>query len=128
MKQFVAIVSKIEDTSGKLIAFIEEKGFSTMHLKSVESLENILAGESPMILMIDIDSLPLDNKHLFQLHRKSTGTSILLLSSRKAHPELREAIGRYVYACISKPLDLDEVDYWLKSILEDLSRPVSNHS
>ena len=41
------------------------------------------------------------------------------LSFDKFHPELKDAICYHIYACLNKPIDPDELLYWLKCIQED---------
>jgi hypothetical protein len=44
---------------------------------------------------------------------------ILCLSSARFHPELKESFLSHIYACLTKPIDPDELRYWLRSIQED---------
>jgi len=34
---------------------------------------------------------------------------------------LKDAIRNHIYACLTKPVDMDEITYWLRCIREDQS-------
>ncbi|MCG8334546.1 MAG: hypothetical protein MJE63_08510 [Proteobacteria bacterium] len=121
MKRSVIILDKDQDKVAGLSTHIMHQGFVPIPKHSLESLQELLESENPMALIIDIDSFPLDTKSLRYLKRKSPDTFLLLISATNAHPDLKEAMEHCVYACMPKPLDLDEVDFWLKSILNDVS-------
>lgn len=38
------------------------------------------------------------------------------ISSRAFHPELEEVVSNHIYECISKPIDEDELVFWIKSL------------
>ncbi len=117
----IVVAKKTEDEMVELCSYIKRQGYSSIILKSLELLDELLIQHCPMAIFIDIDSILIDNRLLRRLHENSPQSLLLLISARKAHPDLREAIGEYVYACISKPLDTDEIDFWLKSIQDDSS-------
>jgi hypothetical protein len=51
------------------------------------------------------------------------------MSKNPFHPELKDAICYHIYACINRPIDPDELFYWLKSIDDDDDdEPGSNES
>ncbi|MEW5722155.1 MAG: hypothetical protein AB1896_03550, partial [Thermodesulfobacteriota bacterium] len=41
---------------------------------------------------------------------------LLGVSSRAFHPELGEAFSGHLYACLKRPLDTEELEYWLRSL------------
>jgi DNA-binding NtrC family response regulator len=128
MKRSVIIVDQTQAELDGLCTHIEHAGYFAIPLRSAGLLEEKLESEKPMAVILDTDSILLDNRSLLHFSQKSPGTSILLISTRKIHPELKEAVGQCIYACITKPLDLDEVDFWLQCIQDDVSKPNSNNS
>jgi len=76
--------------------------------------KNVRAGACQAVIL-DLDSLPVDNRLLRNLRRKDPSVRIIVLSSRRFHPELEEAMSTHIYACLSKPVDSEELIYWLKS-------------
>jgi hypothetical protein len=45
------------------------------------------------------------------------------MSSDRFHPELKDAICYHIYACLTKPLDYDELLYWLRCIEDNGNDP-----
>jgi len=72
------------------------------------------------MLILDLDTLPLDNRVFRDLKRKNPTLSIITLSTRSFHPELKEAMTDHICACLNKPVDPDELHYWAKAILDDV--------
>jgi hypothetical protein len=48
---------------------------------------------------------------------------MLGVSKLSYHPGLEEVIGSHLFACLVKPIDVEELSFWLKSISENLSSP-----
>ena len=47
------------------------------------------------------------------------GAPVLCVSQDKFHPELKDAICYHIYACLNKPIDTEELLYWLQCIRKD---------
>jgi DNA-binding NtrC family response regulator len=76
------------------------------------------------IVILDLDHVPVDDRFLRNLKNANPRLSILVISSKRCHPELRESMRSTIHACLNKPLDSEEVKFWLKSIT--LDRPRKN--
>jgi hypothetical protein len=72
---------------------------------------------------MDIDSVPVDNRTIRELTIKHPETYFLCTSKDRFHPDLKDAICYHIYACLNKPVDPDELFYWLRSIDEDDADP-----
>jgi hypothetical protein len=60
-------------------------------------------------------------KQFFRILRNSRSRlHILGISSLAYHPGLEEVIAS-LYACLVKPLDIDELGYWLKTISDNFA-------
>ncbi|MFZ7126595.1 MAG: hypothetical protein ACOWWM_10635 [Desulfobacterales bacterium] len=104
---------------------LNESGFSGHPVSDLEALESRIteAGSEPFLAAIlDLDTLEVDNRTIRGLVQTFPELSLFCMSSQRVHPELREAIGRFFYACLSKPLDPDELTYLLRSV-SDNSNP-----
>lgn len=99
-----------------LCALLQRRDYRAMPLHSVMSLEREIQRSGYQVVILDLDSLPVSNRLVRDLKKMNPGVRIIGLSSRPFHPELKEAISNYMFACISKPLDEDELVYYLKSI------------
>jgi DNA-binding NarL/FixJ family response regulator len=60
-----------------------------------------------------------DNRAIRELASEFPAVHFLCMSKDSFHPELQDAISRHIYACLSKPVDPEELFYWLKCIQED---------
>jgi hypothetical protein len=82
-------------------------------------LESFLKDKACKAVLMDIDSVPVNNRTIRELTIKHPGTYFLCTSKDRFHPELKDAICYHIYACLNKPVDPDELFYWLKSIYEE---------
>lgn len=87
------------------------------HLKQCFCLKNIekeVKGKTCKTIILDLDSIPLDNRTVRELALQYPGIYFLCISKDQFHPELKDAICYHFYACLKKPLDPDELLYWLR--------------
>ncbi len=98
---------------------IEEWGFVTTALHSLGELNAFIGNQSGIVIVMDIDTIRIDNRTIKKMVLENPGTYFLCLSRNRFHPELKDAICYHIYACINKPVDPDELFYCLNSIFED---------
>lgn len=103
----------------QLCSLLEEKAYRTKSVQTMESLTEQLRAKQVMAVIIDLDTVAVDNRTVRELALKNRGTCILALSRDRFHPHLRDAICYHIYACINKPLDPEELFYWLKAIAKE---------
>lgn len=82
-------------------------------------LKTTMQGASFLAVIMDLDSVPLDNRSIRDLASQFPAIPLLCISKERFHPELKDSIRDHIYACLTKPIDSDELNYWLKSIQED---------
>ena len=99
------------------------RGYQTVPARSLSDLNLLLQKKNCLVVLMDLDTAPLDNRTIRNLTQKNPEVYFLCLSSKRFHPELKESICYHIYACINKPVDLDELYYWLRSIYEDEEGP-----
>lgn len=102
-----------------LCDLLEDRGYQTVPARSLSDLNLFLQKKNCLVVFIDLDSAPLDNRTIRELTQKNPGVYFLCLSSKRFHPELKDAICYHIYACIHKPFDPEEIFYWLRSIYEN---------
>jgi len=93
--------------------------YRIMECESCANLSGLICDSGSSALILDLDSVTVDNRFLRHLKADNPGLFILTISGQKLHPELRESISSYIHACLSKPLDADELEFWLRSIIHD---------
>ena len=120
-KPAVAIVDADEHQCGRLCALLEHLDYRPTPLHSQSDLQVYLESHPDAVVILDMDTVTVDNRFFREVKRKVPGIFLLALSSRSYHPGLEEAFGSYIYASLAKPLDLEEFRYWIKSITENLA-------
>ena len=116
MKDPVVVVNADVEQCQELCTVLETEHFRTTAVHSLRALEGEVKEGGCRVLILDLDSLPVDNLLFRSLKRKNPGVHIIGLSSRPFHPELEEAMSRYISSCLSKPVDWEELLYWLRSV------------
>jgi hypothetical protein len=66
-------------------------------------------------VILDVETMGVDNRTVKDLVSKFPETILIALTAKPFNPELRESICRYFYACVHKPVDLDELWYLIRS-------------
>ena len=88
-------------------------------MHSILNLEKSLAAGEYLAVILDIDTVAVDNRTIRELTIKYPGLIFFALSAYRFHPELKDAICYHIFACINKPVDPDELFYWLRCIYVD---------
>jgi DNA-binding NtrC family response regulator len=112
----IAILGNDADDSAALCRLIEQEAYQTEIYASLPALEDGLQSASCLAVILDIDSVPLDNHSIRNLKASNPDVSFLMVSRERFHPELQESISHILYACLKKPADSDEIIYLLRSI------------
>ncbi len=102
-----------------LCQLLVRNGCMSELLETLDELNQRLANDDIMAVIIDIDSVPVDNRTIRNLTVQNPGIYFFCLSERRFHPELEDAIGGHIYACINKPVDPDELFFWIDSIRKE---------
>ncbi len=100
----------------ELCELVEEVRFTAIGLNSTHALEHRIAESACLAIFWDIDTVPADNRTLRGLTMRFPGVYFFCLSKHPFHPELQDAICYHIYACLNRPIDPDELFYWLRSI------------
>jgi DNA-binding response OmpR family regulator len=112
----IIVVNANVDEGRSLCAILERHNYCASQLHSLAELETAVRNEACGALILDLDSLPVDNLLIRNLCRHGRGLSIIGTSDRPFHPDLEASMRTHISACLSKPVDEDELIYWLKSI------------
>ena len=116
----IIVLDADRDSSRLLSDMLTSQDYPVTVTERVSSLENLVASNQYVAVIFDIDSVPVDNRTIRDLALKYRG---LCTSKDRFHPELKDAICYHIYACINKPIDPDELIYWIKSIYEENNIP-----
>lgn len=123
MKKKIIILDADQASSVELSKILETKSYPFAHGCGMSILEKELASGQYLAVVLDIDSIPIDNRTIRELAIKYPAVRFLCTSKDRFHPELKDAICYHIYACLNKPVDPDELLYWIKSIYEEEEMP-----
>ncbi len=99
-----------------LCAILQEHHYQVTRLRSLNRLEKHIKENTCQVIILDLDSLPVDKSLFRKIKRIQPKMWIIGLSELPFHPELEEAMSSHISACLSKPVDEEELLYWLKSL------------
>ena len=119
MQPIVLIVNSDFEESRGVRDLLSESGYLTELVESLDELKNRLSSTSFIAVLLDVDSIQIENRTIRELVLKHPGIPFLCTSKDRFHPELKDAICYHIFACINKPVDPDELLYWLKCIRDD---------
>lgn len=123
MKPTVAVLATDKEQCRDISELLRASNYPTVALHSFADLHEQISGASVKVLLVDLDKAVVDNAFFRNIKKRQPGVFILALSSASHHPDLQEAMGSHIYACLAKPLDPDELLYWLWSISEHEAAP-----
>ena len=118
MRERVVVVDANDEQRQELCAVLERDNFPTTPLHSLATLAEKIQASASHVVVLDLDTLPVDNRFFKDLKRTNPGVCIIGLSSRSFHPELKEAMCSHIHACLGKPVDEDELIFLVKSVFE----------
>ena len=116
MEKLVTILDADQKQCSELCFQLEERQFHSAPIHSLPELKRHLQRSNCKTVIIDIDTVSIDNYSIKDLTTKNPEVSFFCLSKDHFHPELKDVIARYIYACISKPVDLEELFFWLEAV------------
>lgn len=119
MKKKIVVLDANQNSSGELSNILNSKKYPFSQAQTVSSLEGLFESDQYVAVILDIDSVPVDNRTIRDLTIKYPGVRFLCTSKDRFHPELKDAICYHIYACLNKPVDPDELLFWIKSIYEE---------
>jgi len=127
MKKGIILLDVDNDNSLRSSKMIRSRDYPVTITRSFSSLDGLIESNRYIAVVIDIDSVPIENRTIRHLSLKYPGFGFLCTSKNRFHPELKDAICYHIYACLNKPVDPDELFYLLRSIEMDDDESI-NHS
>jgi DNA-binding NtrC family response regulator len=119
MNKGIIVLDTDQKQCHELCTLLETRQFRAKPLYSISNLKECLSEGDYLSVLIDIDTISVDNRTIRDLTIRFPGVYFFCLSERPFHPELHDAICYHIYACLTKPVDSDELLFWIKSIYEE---------
>jgi len=123
-KPGVLVVAGDKGPGHEVCSLLQELDYTATLISSLKDLEQELKKDSKVAVILDLDTVPVNNQFLRGLRKMHHQLHLLGISELSYHPGLEEVIGSHLLACLVKPLDVEELCFWLKSISEHLANPV----
>ena len=120
MENSIVVLDAKEKQCDELCTMLEEYYNPVTPMYSLPDFENSFQEPENdyAVVIIDLDTIPVDMRLFRRLKRLKPALNIIGLSSRPFHPGLEEAMTSYIYACLSKPVDEDELNFLIKSLFQ----------
>jgi DNA-binding NtrC family response regulator len=115
----IAVVSTDRKLRDNLISLLEREQYRVNQVGSITELKQLLESEKYIAAIVDIDLLQISNKMIREITTQCPGLHFLCISTNRFHPDLKDAFSSSIYACIQKPIDNDELLYFIRSIFKD---------
>jgi len=119
----VVVIDADRQHGRQFCGLLHDLNYSVSLIHSLKDLEQELHKDPEVAVILDLDTVPVTNQFLRGLRKIHPQLHMLGVSKLSYHPGLEEVIGSHLFACLVKPLDVEELSFWLKSISENLSRP-----
>ena len=117
--QKILIVNSDANECREIADLLSESGYGYESVDSLEGLRSRLDSAGFMAVLLDVDSIQVENRTIRELVLKFPGVPFLCTSRDRFHPELKDAICYHIFACITKPVDPEELLYWLRCIRDE---------
>ena len=124
MEKEVVVLDTDKKQCKSLCDLLTDHEYLSTAMSSYIKMDHYLDDSDCRAIILNLDNVLVTNKSLKQLKRKNPSVSIIAFSERQFHPELDEALREYISVCLAKPVDPDELTYWLKTIYENNEKPI----
>ena len=115
MKYEIAVLASQKLLSQALHSILDQGPYVLYELDSMDGVARYMQGREKGLLIVDLDTEHVNNAVLREVKKKHPIT-IIAISSEQFHPGLEEAFRHHIFACLTKPLDSQELLYMLKSV------------
>jgi DNA-binding NtrC family response regulator len=123
VKKEILVLDPDERQRRNLRDLLTDHDYTTISMNSLVNMDQYIEENDCRALIMNLDNVAVTNKVFRELKRKKPLLNIIALSKRQFHPELEEALREYISVCLAKPVDSDELVYWLKTIFENDQTP-----
>jgi DNA-binding NtrC family response regulator len=121
VQKSILVVDANKERCQEFCELLENVHYAATPLYSIDDLSENIEKSRCLAIFWDIDTVPADNRTVRELTINFPGVYFFCLSGQRFHPELKDAICYHIYACLNRPIDQDELFFWLRSIEENES-------
>ena len=104
-----------------LCTLLADAKYKAIPMDSISEMNEYVGDKNCRALIVDLDNTSVNNIIFRDLKKIKPMINIIAISERQFHPELAEALRDQINVCLKKPIDPDDLIYWMKSIFENSS-------
>lgn len=116
MEKKIVVIDADDKQCLEVCAMLEELNCRATPICRFKDLQIFLESGDCRLIFVDLETLTGDKSLFRRLEKIKPSVYIMGLSSRPFHPGLKEFMSRRMYACLSKPVDQEELSFWIKSL------------
>lgn len=116
MKKEIVVLDNDPNVGKEVDKILGDQPFHVTQVHTLAECDACLQQRPRCALILDLDTVDIDNRTIMQLKRNHPEINIIAKSSRKFHPELEESLRSYIFACLTKPMDPTELAFWLRTL------------
>ncbi len=126
MERTIIFVGADQNQTDKLGRELETHHFIAQTSKTLQIVETHLESMSVAAVLIDLDNVILSNADIRKFKKANPKVALLAISGEPFHPELQESMRSHIFACVSKPVDPEELIFLLNGALENNASPFNS--
>ena len=119
MEKKVVVLDTDKKQCKSLCALLAGHEYMSIPLTSMANMDQYMGVSDCRAIILNLDTVSVTNKIFKDLKRKNPLVNIIAFSERQYHPELEEALRDYISVCLAKPVDPDELFYWLRCVFKN---------
>lgn len=116
MKDLIALMDREGTDWLEVEPMLEALNYRIHLVQTLEEVRTLTERTCCRVVILDLDLVNIPNRFFRSLKKGRPDLSILATSSRPFHPELKDAMTHHICACFRKPIDIEEIQFWLKSM------------
>jgi DNA-binding response OmpR family regulator len=116
MDHLIVLADVLNNEWTDLTVMLTGHGYGILAARSQEDVMALMLKEDSRLALIDLELCGGDNRFFRSLKATMPDASIFVVSSRPFHPELKDAMAHHICACFRKPVDSEELLFWLKAV------------
>uniref|UniRef100_A0A7V4LC56 Response regulator n=1 Tax=Desulfobacca acetoxidans TaxID=60893 RepID=A0A7V4LC56_9BACT len=117
----VVVVTGERGQAPELLGILSSLTYTGVTVPSLAELEDCLPLSPHVAVILDLDTVRPTPSTLRGLKKRYPSLHFMGISSQAYHPGMEEVIGSHLYACLVRPVDAEELGFWLKTIAENLA-------
>ena len=116
MKKRIVVLDTDEQHSKVLCTMLEAKQYHAVPMRSLDSIQRYIQKSNCLAVILDVDNESVDNRSIRQLTVDNPEVYFFAMSQHSYNPDFKESMSYHICACLNKPVDQDEMLYWLRCI------------